>query len=199
MPPLAAIESAGLTPGDLEGDTDASGKAAFLRELLRGLTNNGHRVLVFSQSIKMLDVVERAAREDGHALVRIDGRVPAEERHARVERFQASPDIPLALLTTQVGGLGLTLTAADRVVIYDPSWNPAADNQSVDRAYRIGQTRDVSRTSTWAKMPNSRPRATNSQTPPRTSKMAKLTPDKKTPGKQKDKTRHRANNRHLVH
>ena len=140
---LAAIESAGLTPGDLEGDTDASGKAAFLRELLRGLTNNGHRVLVFSQSIKMLDVVERAAREDGHALVRIDGRVPAEERHARVERFQASPDIPLALLTTQVGGLGLTLTAADRVVIYDPSWNPAADNQSVDRAYRIGQTRDV--------------------------------------------------------
>ena len=91
----------------------------------------------------MLDVVERAAREDGHALVRVDGRVPAEERHARVERFQRDPDIPLALLTTQVGGLGLTLTAADRVVIYDPSWNPAADSQSVDRAYRIGQTRDV--------------------------------------------------------
>ena len=139
----AAVESAGLTPGDLEGDTDASGKAAFLRALLTRLTNNGHRVLVFSQSIKMLDVVERAAREDGHALVRVDGRVPAEERHARVEHFQNSPDVPLALLTTQVGGLGLTLTAADRVVIYDPSWNPAADSQSVDRAYRIGQTRDV--------------------------------------------------------
>ena len=139
----AAVESAGLTPGDLEGDTDASGKAAFLRALLTRLTSNGHRVLVFSQSIQMLDVVERAAREDGHALVRVDGRVPAEERHARVERFQKSDDIPLALLTTQVGGLGLTLTAADRVVIYDPSWNPAADSQSVDRAYRIGQMRDV--------------------------------------------------------
>jgi superfamily II DNA or RNA helicase len=139
----AAVASAGLTPGDLAGDTESSGKAAFLRALLTRLANGGHRVLVFSQSIKMLDVVERAAREDGHALVRVDGRVPAEERHARVERFQRDPDIPLALLTTQVGGLGLTLTAADRVVIYDPSWNPAADSQSVDRAYRIGQTRDV--------------------------------------------------------
>ena len=76
-----------------------------------------------------------------HELVRIDGQVPPEERHARVERFQSDPDIPLALLTSQVGGLGLTLTAADRVVIYDPAWNPAADSQSVDRAYRIGQTR----------------------------------------------------------
>ena len=60
-----------------------------------------------------------------------------------MERFQSDPSIKLALLTSQVGGLGLTLTAADRVVIYDPAWNPAADSQSVDRAYRIGQTRDV--------------------------------------------------------
>ena len=58
--------------------------------------------------------------------------------------FQApGADIPLFLLTSQVGGLGLTLTAADRVIILDPSWNPASDNQSVDRAYRIGQARDV--------------------------------------------------------
>ena len=111
--------------------------------LLGHLASNGHRTLVFSQSRAMLDVLERAANADGHSLVRIDGKVPADERHARVERFQSDPSIKLALLTSQVGGLGLTLTAADRVVIYDPAWNPAADSQSVDRAYRIGQTRDV--------------------------------------------------------
>jgi SNF2 family DNA or RNA helicase len=139
----AAVAAAGLTESDLEGAPDASGKAGFLMGLLRHLADNGHRTLVFSQSRCMLDVLERAARADGHELVRIDGQVPPEERHARVERFQSDPNIPLALLTSQVGGLGLTLTAADRVVIYDPAWNPAADSQSVDRAYRIGQTRDV--------------------------------------------------------
>ena len=140
---MAAVAAAGLTETDLDGDPEASGKAAFLMSLLRHLADAGHRTLVFSQSRAMLDVLEKAARSDGHNLVRIDGNVPADERHARVERFQSDPDIPLALLTSQVGGLGLTLTAADRVVIYDPSWNPASDSQSVDRAYRIGQTRDV--------------------------------------------------------
>lgn len=60
---------------------------------------------------------------------------------AVVARFQRDASIPICLLTSQVGGLGLTLTAADRVILVDPSWNPAADNQAVDRAYRIGQTR----------------------------------------------------------
>ena len=139
----AAVAAAGLTESDLGGAPDASGKCAFLMSLIRHLARSGHRTLVFSQSRAMLDVLESAARADGHDLVRIDGKVPADERHARVERFQSTPSIPLALLTSQVGGLGLTLTAADRVVIYDPAWNPAADSQSVDRAYRIGQTRDV--------------------------------------------------------
>lgn len=60
-----------------------------------------------------------------------------------MQRFQTQDDIPVFLLTSQVGGLGLTLTAASRVVILDPAWNPALDNQSVDRAYRIGQSKDV--------------------------------------------------------
>ena len=139
----AAVAAAGLTESDLAGAPDASGKASFLMSLLTHLARAGHRTLVFSQSRVMLDVLERAARARGHDLVRIDGGVAPEERHARVERFQRDASIPLALLTSQVGGLGLTLTAADRVVIYDPAWNPAADSQSVDRAYRIGQTRDV--------------------------------------------------------
>ena len=62
---------------------------------------------------------------------------------ARVQEFQTSNGIPVFLLTSQVGGLGLTLTAADRVIIVDPAWNPSVDNQSVDRAYRIGQRKDV--------------------------------------------------------
>ncbi|EEH57632.1 SNF2 super family, partial [Micromonas pusilla CCMP1545] len=128
----------GSKSADLGGDPSASGKAAFLMDMLRHLASNGHRTLVFSQSRAMLDVLEKAAAAEGHKLVRIDGNVPADERHARVERFQSDASIPLALLTSQVGGLGLTLTAADRVVIYDPSWNPASDSQSVDRAYRIG-------------------------------------------------------------
>ncbi len=60
-----------------------------------------------------------------------------------MQEFQTRDDIPVFLLTTQVGGLGLTLTAADRVIIVDPAWNPSVDNQSVDRAYRIGQQKDV--------------------------------------------------------
>ena len=64
-------------------------------------------------------------------------------KQALVQEFQTRDDIPVFLLTTQVGGLGLTLTAADRVIIVDPAWNPSVDNQSVDRAYRIGQQKDV--------------------------------------------------------
>jgi SNF2 family DNA or RNA helicase len=92
----AAVAAAGLTESDLDGDPEASGKAAFLMSLLRHLADNGHRTLVFSQSRAMLDILERAARADGHNLIRIDGNVPADERHARVERFQTEPDIPLA-------------------------------------------------------------------------------------------------------
>lgn len=62
---------------------------------------------------------------------------------ARVSKFQSRADIPVFLLTSQVGGLGLTLTGADRVIIVDPAWNPSVDAQSVDRAYRIGQEKDV--------------------------------------------------------
>ena len=66
-----------------------------------------------------------------------------QERHARVKRFQEDAAYSVFLLTSQVGGLGLTLTAADRVVLLEPSWNPSVDNQSVDRACRLGQTKDV--------------------------------------------------------
>ena len=74
----AAVAAAGLTEADLGGDPSASGKAAFLMDMLRHLASNGHRTLVFSQSRAMLDVLEKAAAAEGHKLVRIDGNVPAD-------------------------------------------------------------------------------------------------------------------------
>ena len=123
---------------------EASCKTAFTLALLQQLSDTGHRTLVFSQSRKLLDIVEMALLERNFSFCRIDGSVAsAEERQARVERFQTDQSIQVFLLTSGVGGLGLTLTQADRVVIMDPNWNPAIDNQSVDRAYRIGQEKDV--------------------------------------------------------
>ncbi|GAB4822407.1 hypothetical protein N2152v2_009453 [Parachlorella kessleri] len=123
---------------------EASCKTVFVMALLHNLVAEGHRTLIFSQSRVMLNILEAAITEEGWRFCRIDGSVAStQEREARVKRFQTSSDIPIFLLTSQVGGLGLTLTAADRVVVVDPAWNPSMDNQAVDRAYRIGQKRDV--------------------------------------------------------
>ena len=85
--------------------------------LLRNLVAEGHRTLVFSQSRVMLDILEAGVRAEGWRMCRVDGSVAsAAERQARVEAFQTDPSIPIFLLTSQVGGLGLTLTAADRVM-----------------------------------------------------------------------------------
>uniref|UniRef100_A0A7S1IQI0 RanBP-type and C3HC4-type zinc finger-containing protein 1 n=1 Tax=Eutreptiella gymnastica TaxID=73025 RepID=A0A7S1IQI0_9EUGL len=119
-------------------------KLVFTCELLALLKRQGHRVLVFSRSVKMLDIVQMWLERQDMRHSRLDGSVkqPA-ERQQIVDRFNANPKIFCCLLTSQVGGVGLTLTGADRVLILDPSWNPANDNQAVDRAFRIGQTRDV--------------------------------------------------------
>ncbi|XP_039200486.1 DNA excision repair protein ERCC-6-like isoform X2 [Crotalus tigris] len=121
-----------------------SGKLSFLVALLERLQDEGHRTLVFSQSRKMLDIIERILTHRGFKLMRIDGTVThLLEREKRIGMFQKDGDYSVFLLTTQVGGVGLTLTAASRVVIFDPSWNPATDAQAVDRAYRIGQKDNV--------------------------------------------------------
>ncbi|XP_063169834.1 DNA excision repair protein ERCC-6-like [Candoia aspera] len=121
-----------------------SGKLGFLVALLERLQEEGHRTLVFSRSRKMLDIIERILTHRCFKLVRIDGTVNhLMEREKRISMFQKDGDYSVFLLTTQVGGTGLTLTAASRVVIFDPSWNPATDAQAVDRAYRIGQKENV--------------------------------------------------------
>lgn len=136
---------------DCEFDVDAlhqasptlSAKTKFLMSMLDRFRREGRRTLVFSQSQRMLDIIEGAIRADNLKFVRIDGKSSVEERDRRVSHFRSNDDIPIMLLTARVGGLGLTITEATRVIIYDPAWNPTTDNQSVDRAYRIGQTQNV--------------------------------------------------------
>ncbi|KFP67581.1 DNA excision repair protein ERCC-6-like, partial [Cariama cristata] len=116
-----------------------SGKMLFLVGLLERLREEGHRTLVFSQSRKMLDIIEHVLSRRQFKIMRVDGTVThLMEREKRINAFQSNKDYSVFLLTTQVGGVGITLTAASRVVIFDPSWNPATDAQAVDRAYRIG-------------------------------------------------------------
>ncbi|XP_068679603.1 DNA excision repair protein ERCC-6-like [Montipora foliosa] len=124
--------------------TQESCKMIFLVALLDNLKSEGHRCLVFSQSRKMLDIIQRVITHRGHKVLRIDGTVSkTDERQHLITTFQTDPTYSCFLLTTQVGGVGITLTAADRVVIFDPSWNPATDAQAVDRVYRIGQKKTV--------------------------------------------------------
>ena len=120
------------------------GKLQFLQEALRVFRAEGARALVFSSSKVMLGVVQRLLQAQGVKHLRIDGDISdMRERQRIVDTFNADDSYDVCLLTTGVGALGLTLTGASRVVILDPSWNPSTDAQAVDRAYRMGQTRDV--------------------------------------------------------
>lgn len=120
-------------------------KIEFTLAMTKELIEKGHKLLMFSQSKEFLEVTEQTLHQHSIAYIRIDGDVPPEERQRRVDRFKqtSATEIPVFLLTSHVGGLGLTLTEASRIIVLDPSWNPATDNQSVDRAYRIGQDKDV--------------------------------------------------------
>ncbi|XP_006873464.1 PREDICTED: DNA excision repair protein ERCC-6-like [Chrysochloris asiatica] len=123
---------------------EESGKMIFLMDLLTRLREEGHQTLVFSQSRQILNFIERLLKNRHFKTLRIDGTIThLLEREKRINLFQQNKDYSVFLLTTQVGGVGLTLTAATRVIIFDPSWNPATDAQAVDRVYRIGQKENV--------------------------------------------------------
>ncbi|XP_073270595.1 protein CHROMATIN REMODELING 24-like isoform X2 [Primulina huaijiensis] len=122
---------------------DVSCKISFVLSLLGDLIPKGHNVLIFSQTRKMLNLLQESLIFNDYQYMRIDGTTKASDRAKIVKDFQEGRGAPIFLLTSQVGGLGLTLTNADRVIVIDPAWNPSTDNQSVDRAYRIGQNKDV--------------------------------------------------------
>ena len=117
-----------------------SAKREALRELLPPLIEDGRKVLVFSQFTQMLDRIETDLKATGVGYVRLDGRT--RNRASPVERFQRG-EVPVFLISLKAGGVGLNLTAADTVVLYDPWWNPAVEAQAIDRAHRIGQDKPV--------------------------------------------------------
>jgi superfamily II DNA or RNA helicase len=128
----------------LEGAADAataSGKLDLFAELLEEVLDGGHRVLVFSQFVQMLTLLQDHLRGEGIDYCYLDGSTP--NRGEVVQRFQSSPNIPVFLISLKAGGVGLNLTAADAVIHFDPWWNPAVEAQATDRAHRIGQTRVV--------------------------------------------------------
>jgi TATA-binding protein-associated factor len=105
-----------------------------------------HRVLIFCQMKQMLDIVENVLFKKHMPSVtymRLDGSTDANKRHAVVQTFNSDPSIDCLLLTTHVGGLGLTLTGADTVIFVEHDWNPMKDLQAMDRAHRIGQKKVV--------------------------------------------------------
>merc|ERR1712013_820077 len=122
----------------------ASGKMVLLDKLLPKLKANGHRVLIFSQMVKMLDILEDYLIRRKYPFERIDGRIRGNLRQAAIDRYcRKDSDRFVFLLCTKAGGLGINLTAADTCIIYDSDWNPQNDLQAQDRCHRIGQTKPV--------------------------------------------------------
>lgn len=120
-----------------------AGKLAVLDSLLTRLKSQGHRVLIYSQMTKMIDLLEEYMWHRKHRYMRLDGSSKISARRDMVADFQNRADIFVFLLSTRAGGLGINLTAADTVIFYDSDWNPTVDQQAMDRAHRLGQTKQV--------------------------------------------------------
>ena len=120
-----------------------SGKLAALKKMLRQWKDKGHKVLIFSQFRMMLDIIENLVEQEEYKYIRMDGTTQSRHRSVLIDTFNEDESVFVALMTTRVGGLGVNLTGADRVVIFDPDWNPVTDEQARERAWRIGQRREV--------------------------------------------------------
>ena len=119
-----------------------SGKEELLLEVLPEMIRNGRRVLIFSQFTSMLKILRTRLEENGFSTMYLDGETPAGERLNLTERFNQGEG-QVFLISLKAGGSGLNLTGADMVILYDPWWNPAAEEQATDRAHRIGQQKKV--------------------------------------------------------
>ncbi|CAL1585938.1 unnamed protein product [Knipowitschia caucasica] len=128
---------------DKESLITESGKLHTLDVLLCRLKAQGHRVLIYSQMTRMIDLLEEYMVYRKHTYMRLDGSSKISERRDMVADFQSRTDIFVFLLSTRAGGLGINLTAADTVIFYDSDWNPTVDQQAMDRAHRLGQTKQV--------------------------------------------------------
>uniref|UniRef100_A0A4W5RUE1 Chromodomain helicase DNA binding protein 5 n=1 Tax=Hucho hucho TaxID=62062 RepID=A0A4W5RUE1_9TELE len=144
--PVAAMEAPVLPNGSYDGNqlVKSSGKLTLLQKMLKKLKDEGHRVLIFSQMTKMLDLLEDFLEYEGYKYERIDGGITGGLRQEAIDRFNAPGAQQFCfLLSTRAGGLGINLATADTVIIYDSDWNPHNDIQAFSRAHRIGQNKKV--------------------------------------------------------
>merc|ERR1719186_1155345 len=122
---------------------DICGKLQALDQMLVQLLKGGHKMLIFSQMTKMLDVLGDYCNMKKWKFCRLDGSMNFLDRQANIDKFNSDPEHSIFLLSTRAGGLGINLTAADTCIIYDSDWNPQQDLQAQDRCHRIGQTKPV--------------------------------------------------------
>ena len=122
---------------------DFCGKWKILKKLLRFWHSNGDKVLVFSHSVRLLKMLQLLFNHTSYPVSYLDGSMTLMDRAKVVDDFNSDPSAFVFLISTKAGGVGLNITSANKVVVVDPNWNPSYDLQAQDRAYRIGQTRDV--------------------------------------------------------
>ncbi|HEV3158059.1 MAG TPA: DEAD/DEAH box helicase [Candidatus Baltobacteraceae bacterium] len=133
----------GLVVPEYRDEPMSSSKFVTFMETVAEIIAGGHRVVVFSAFASMLEIIRKQLAADGVEVALLDGATRDRKRKSEIDRFSANDGPPVFLCTLKAGGVGLTLTAADYVIIYDPWWNPAAERQAIDRAHRIGQMRNV--------------------------------------------------------
>uniref|UniRef100_UPI0037E91CE4 DNA excision repair protein ERCC-6 n=1 Tax=Semicossyphus pulcher TaxID=241346 RepID=UPI0037E91CE4 len=140
---LRGIPEGQLTEEEHFGFWKRSGKLMVVESLLRLWFKQGHRVLLFTQSRQMIDILEVFVKENNYSYLKMDGTTTIASRQPLIARYNEDKSIFIFLLTTKVGGLGVNLTGANRVILYDPDWNPSTDTQARERAWRIGQKQQV--------------------------------------------------------
>jgi SNF2 family DNA or RNA helicase len=130
-----------LVSSDINDDLKYSGKLELLSELISDAVGSGHKLLVFSQFVGMLHLLRKMMKKDKITYEYMDG--STRNRQKIIENFNNNSKVRVFLISLKTGGYGLNLTAADMVIITDPWWNPMGENQAIDRAHRIGQTKKV--------------------------------------------------------
>lgn len=141
---LTILRQVANHPAMVESDYEASsGKFEEAMRMLKNALFEGHKILVFSQFVKHLRLVKKRLEQEKIAHYYLDGQTPREDRRHLVEKFNKNSEMKVFLISLKAGGLGLNLTSADYVILLDPWWNPAVEQQAIDRSHRIGQKRKV--------------------------------------------------------
>jgi len=141
---LTILRQVANHPAMVESDyEESSGKFEEAMRMLKNALFEGHKILVFSQFVKHLRLVKKRLEHEKIAHYYLDGQTPREDRRHLVEKFNKNSDMKVFLISLKAGGLGLNLTSADYVILLDPWWNPAVEQQAIDRSHRIGQKRKV--------------------------------------------------------